>query len=84
MVTGRVADEEAVEKATQEVYDTIQAHRSELEAEPDKVEDLINSTIAPLIDFEIMGRMVLGKHWRNATGDQRRERHALRADVAVG
>lgn len=63
--------EDAVRAATQEIYDTLLAQRTALEADPGKVHSLIDTTIAPLIDFEIMGRMVLGKYWRTATPDQR-------------
>jgi len=69
--TALASPEDALRAATQEIYDTLLAQRSELEADPSKVQPLINNTIAPLIDFEIMGRMVLGKYWRSATEDQR-------------
>jgi phospholipid transport system substrate-binding protein len=63
--------EAVVEEVTQHIYTTLRERRAELQADPAKIRELIDGSIAPLIDFEIMGRMVLGKHWRSATPEQR-------------
>jgi len=60
-----------VEAANQAVMETLQERRGDLLADPSLVNGLINEVIAPYIDFETMARMVLGRHWRSATPEQR-------------
>ena len=37
----------------------------------DQLYDVINDNLLPYFDVRLAGRMVLGKHWRSATADQR-------------
>ena len=51
--------EETVQAVTEEVLETLQARRADLEADPGLVNQLIDEVIAPYIDFDVMSRMVL-------------------------
>ena len=49
----------------------VTAEKELLDAQPEKVYDLINDLIIPVFDFSNMSRWVLGKHWKEASAAQR-------------
>ena len=49
----------------------ITAEREMLDAQPDTVYGLINDLIIPVFDFNNMSRWTLGKHWKQASEEQR-------------
>ncbi len=63
-----------VVKATADgVIDRIKTQRAELEANPEKIYDVVNELIIPNFDFVSMSKWVLGKNWKAATQAQRNE-----------
>ncbi len=54
------------------VIERISEQRALLDAEPDKVYDVINELITPNFDFFNMSKWILGKHWKAASAEQRR------------
>ena len=63
-----------VVKATVEsVISHIEENRSVLEKNPEKIYDLVNQLIIPRFDFVSMSKWVLGKHWKQASEEQRSE-----------
>ena len=63
-----------VVKATAEsVISHIEENRSVLEKNPEKIYDLVNQLIIPRFDFVSMSKWVLGKHWKQASEEQRSE-----------
>ena len=65
---------EAIVKETADgVISRIESQRSELEANPEQVYDLVNELVIPHFDFVSMSRWVLGKNWKAANNKQREE-----------
>ena len=63
-----------VVKATAEsVISHIEENRSVLEKNPEKIYDMVNQLIIPRFDFVSMSKWVLGKHWKQASEEQRSE-----------
>ncbi|MCF6323015.1 MAG: ABC transporter substrate-binding protein [Gammaproteobacteria bacterium] len=51
----------------------IESEREKITARPVYIYELVEGTISPHFDFERMGRLVLGKHWRKASKTQREQ-----------
>ena len=63
-----------VVKATAEsVISHIEENRSVLEKSPEKIYDMVDQLIIPRFDFISMSKWVLGKHWKQASEEQRSE-----------
>ena len=63
-----------VVKATAEsVISHIEENRSILEKNPEKIYDMVDQLIIPRFDFVSMSKWVLGKHWKQASEEQRSE-----------
>ncbi len=65
--------EELVKQTAERMLSTLRAENDALERNPDRVYDLVNEIVLPHFDFPRMAKRVLGKHWRKATPQQRRE-----------
>ena len=69
VVTGVVANpnaERVIHEQAEVLLERI-AKASRNDANPDGLEDLVAEIIAPHVDFTLFSRLVLGKHWRNAS-----------------
>jgi phospholipid transport system substrate-binding protein len=67
-----VATPDAVIKQTADaVIERIKAQRTELDANPSKIYDVVNELVIPHYDFTSMSKWVLGKNWKSATETQR-------------
>lgn len=62
---------ELVEGAINRVLETLRADQARAEADPDFVLEVIEDEILPLVDVEGMARLILARHWRDATPEQR-------------
>jgi phospholipid transport system substrate-binding protein len=62
---------ELVEGAINRVMETLRAEEARAAAEPEFVLDVIESEIMPLVDFDGMARLILARHWRDASQAQR-------------
>lgn len=63
---------ELVEGAINRVLGTLRADEARAQSEPDFVLQVIEDEILPLVDVEGMSRLILARHWRDATPEQRR------------
>ena len=63
---------ELVEGAIQRVLETLRADEERARTDPDFVLQVIEDEILPLVDIEGMARLILARHWRDATPEQRR------------
>jgi phospholipid transport system substrate-binding protein len=73
---------ELVEGAINRVLDTLRAEEARAKSDPDFVLQVIEDEILPLVDIEGMARLILARHWRDASPEQRRRfteafRHTL-------
>jgi len=62
---------ELVEGAINRVMETLRADEARAASEPEFVLEVIESEIMPLVDFDGMARLVLARHWRDASPAQR-------------
>ncbi len=65
------APRETVEQATQDILATVRREEASMRGNPTHVRALIDQALAPYIDFPRMARLVLGKHWRSASSEQK-------------
>ncbi|HET9445638.1 MAG TPA: ABC transporter substrate-binding protein, partial [Steroidobacteraceae bacterium] len=78
-VTARAADnaaqlgpQELVTKVAQDTLRDLDAHRSEYKQNPKRVRELVDKNMLPYFDTAYAAQLVLAKHWRTATPEQRK------------
>lgn len=64
--------EEVVAQTSQRMIDALKEYKASLKDEPKIVHDLIETIVLPHFDVDYVVRLILGKHWLQATADQRR------------
>jgi phospholipid transport system substrate-binding protein len=62
---------ELIEAKAQEMLDELSKNRAAYKKEPAKVRALVDRVLLPHFDTQYSARLVLGKHWRTATPQQR-------------
>jgi len=65
--------QQLVMSTTAEMLSLIEAERTKIKARPVYIYELVEGVILSHFDFERMGRLVLGKHWRKASEAQREQ-----------
>ncbi len=60
-----------VKKASDDMLKALKDNEAELEADPEKIYELVEDILMPHFDFEKMSKLALGKNWRAANADQR-------------
>ena len=60
-----------VKKASDDMLAALKDHKAELEADPNKIYELVEDILMPHFDFEKMSKLALGKNWRQASEEQR-------------
>src|SRR5262245_47716024 len=68
-----VGPRELIETSAQKMLDSLEANRAEYRKDPKKVEQLVDEVLLPHFDTQYAARLVLGKHWRTATPEQRQK-----------
>lgn len=63
--------EDLVKDASQRVMKILEEEQDRVQNDPQFLYGLVNEVILPLIDFDAMSKLTLGKHWRTATPEQR-------------
>jgi len=63
--------QQLIEKVSQDLLREIDANRAALNKDPAKLRALVDKVLLPNFDAEYSARLVLGKYWRTATGQQR-------------
>ena len=62
---------EVVESAARSMLNGLDANRAAYKKDPAKVGELVEMYLLPHFDIQYSARLVLGKHWANATPEQR-------------
>lgn len=62
---------EIIKQSIDEVYEELRANEQRAQDDPDFVIGVIEDKILPGVDVEGMSRLVLARHWRDATSEQR-------------
>lgn len=63
---------ELIESAANAMLTELDARRAELRQDPAKVQALVDRILFPHFDVDYAARLVLGRHWRDATPEQRK------------
>lgn len=64
--------EKLARQTVQKVLHDLDGRRDELRKNPQELRELINRDLLPLIDEDYMSQLVLGRHWRQASPEQRK------------
>lgn len=62
---------ELIDSAANTMLAELDAHRAEYRKDPGKVRALVDRVLLPHFDVDYAARLVLGRHWRTATPEQR-------------
>jgi phospholipid transport system substrate-binding protein len=60
-----------VQKTAEEMLRVLRDQRDTLKQHPERIYPLVEKIVVPHFDFERMSRLVLGRHWREASPAQR-------------
>lgn len=63
--------EQLMSDVSRQLIDTLKKERAAVRERPEYMFDLVDQVLGPHVDFPRMSGWVLGKHWRQATPDQR-------------
>jgi len=63
--------EAIVEETSSSILNTINEENDRLRDDPALINELINDTVIPIIDLDSMGKLILGKYWKQANETQR-------------
>ena len=63
--------EQIVEDTSSKILKTINEENDRLREDPTLINGLINETVIPIIDLGSMGKLILGKYWKQASEAQR-------------
>lgn len=64
---------DVVKSTTENVLERLEQERAQLEQHPERLYDLVHELILPNLDFVGISRWVLGRGWRDATEEQRKQ-----------
>jgi phospholipid transport system substrate-binding protein len=68
----QLGPQELVTKVAQDTLKDLDAHRAEYKQNPQRVRELVDKNMLPHFDTAYAAQLVLAKHWRTATPDQRK------------
>ena len=65
-----VQAEKAVLTANNLIFQELEKRKAELATNPSVLNDIVEKHVLPLIDFDAMAKLTLGKYWKTATSQQ--------------
>lgn len=65
------APQEIIESAARKLLEALDADREQVRKDPARVRTLVDEILLPHFDTDYSARLVLGRHWRAATPEQR-------------
>jgi phospholipid transport system substrate-binding protein len=68
----QMGPQELVTKVAQDTLRDLDAHRGEYQKNPKRVREVVDKTMLPHFDTTYAAQLVLAKHWRTATPEQRK------------
>ena len=66
------APQELIETTSRRLLEALDADRELARKDPSRVRKLVDEILLPHFDTDYSARLVLGKHWRNATPEERK------------
>jgi len=68
----QLGPDELVNKVAQDTLKDLDAHRDEYRKNPARIRELVDKNMLPYFDTQYAAQLVLAKHWRTATPEQRK------------
>lgn len=68
----QLGPQELVTKVAQDTLKDLDANRDQYQKDPKKIRELVDKNMLPYFDTQYAGQLVLAKHWRTATPEQRK------------
>ena len=65
--------EQIVEQTSSEILQIINEQSERIKTEEGYVNQVIDDLVLPVIDLQSMGKLILGKHWKTASDEQRQQ-----------
>lgn len=65
--------DQVVRETATAMFSAIEQNRAELKKNPEELYSLIGKILLPHFDFDYASRLVLGRYWRTATAQQRKD-----------
>jgi phospholipid transport system substrate-binding protein len=62
-----------VRDTSQRMLSALESHRAEIDRDPERIYPLLDTIVVPHFDFERITASAMGRYWRRATPEQRRE-----------
>lgn len=62
-----------LQAATDEALSELQKDDGAIREDVHQLYELVERLVFPLVDFEAMGKLILGKHWKKATAEQQED-----------
>jgi len=75
---------QVVEETTNKVLDLVLSQREQLREDPERLRRMVDEIVAPHFDFPLMTQWALGKHWREASEEQRQQLVRRFKDLLIG
>lgn len=63
--------DEVIKATSDEMVRALKANKAELQAQPEKITQLVEEILVPRFDFATISQWVMGRSWRGATSAQR-------------
>jgi phospholipid transport system substrate-binding protein len=60
-----------IERTVTELFEAMRTEREAIAADASRVEPLVREIVLPRVDLDAVSRLVLGKHWRTATSEEK-------------
>jgi len=68
-----VPPDQVVHETASQMFAAIEKHRADIKKDPEELYKLVGNILLPHFDFDYASRLVLGRYWRTATPQQRKE-----------
>lgn len=78
-----VPPDEVVKTTTERLQKEIAAREAEFRADPTRLYAFVDDVIVPKFDTKYIAQLILARHWRAASGDQRKRFQAAFKDMLV-
>jgi phospholipid transport system substrate-binding protein len=66
-----VAPHDILREASDQLFAVFKSEQKRLKDDPARIYALVDHTLGPYVDFPLASQLVLGKHWRTASPEQR-------------
>ena len=68
-----LAPQQLIKSTSDNVLQILEKNKAVYEKDPEQIYTLVNEVILPHLDFKVMSKLALGKHWRKANKEQQQE-----------